>query len=299
MIVLGNLPSSKYIDGVYTKTTNIIYAPGQLNKVKRELKLLGEPVATRKMSYHYKMAGRDFFLHDAGSIPALTKLYHGEVPRTDFKLASPYAQYVWARAFSSFQHHSTMEWVDTTRTFGKLHRMYFKPTIQPELHTKAARLAKELYYVAGDYPIIDSSGDIYQPWAKYTRSSVLESIANKGVSLYDELLVFSGKPNLPMVRDRLSLERWVAFSEEERIEAVLERVYSDIANEYHFNNVCYAHEELVIMTMLMRAATRCLDEWFSLFIRINFDKIMSEADLGIGEYIQWAESNNEFLKIAQ
>ena len=299
MIVLGNLPSSKYIDGVYTKTTNIIYAPGQLNKVKRELRLLGGPVATTKMSYQYQIGGRNFFLHDAGSIPALTKLYHGDVPGDKFKLASTFTQYAWARAFSSFHHESTMEWVDTTRTFGKLHRMYFRPTIQPELHVKAAKMSKNLYYVAGDYPIVRSVGYNYEPWDKYTRASVLDSISNNKSSLYDELLTFSGKPNLPMVRDRLNLQKWVSFSDEERIEAVLERVYSDIANEYHFKNVCYAHEELVIMTMLMRAATRCLDEWFSLFIRINFDKIMSQADLGIGDYIQYAESKNEFKKIGQ
>jgi len=294
MILLGNLPSKRYVSKIYTDTLNVIYEDGTINRTKRKLKLLGNSVTTTKMSEVHMVAGRQVVLHNASSLPALKELFLKDFPQKDLKYASPYLSYIWARAFSGFNHTDVIEWVDTVRLFGKLHNLYYKPSVQPELHTKAIRDASKLMFVAADYPLIDTNNTIYKRWDKYTRQSVLESCAISKVSLYMDLLKAPNKSHMPIFRDKLDLQTWAKYSNHDRTEAVLERVYADIANELIFRQKPIHNIEYTIMETIMKIANSDTDAFFTTYVRLNFDKIMSEADLGVDEWLEWAMANKEF-----
>ena len=68
MIVLGNLPSSKYVEGLYTNTVNILHKDGEEHRVKRKLRLLGSPAKVTKMSSLYIIKNRKIVLHNVKSI---------------------------------------------------------------------------------------------------------------------------------------------------------------------------------------------------------------------------------------
>jgi len=296
MIVLGNLPSKRYVEAVYTDTINVIHEDAWSKRVRRKLKLLGEPFKMTKYCHMHLVGGKKIMLFNASGLPALKEIFLKDVPTMNLKFASTYLNYVWARAFSSFNHKDVTEWVDTTRLFGKLHRDYFIPSIQPELHARAVKDSEKLFFVAGDYPLIEPTMNKYKDFDIYTRESVLEACSMTS-SIYWDLLKAPGKPNLPIFRDKLDLQKWCSLDDNGRVEAVLERVYSDIANEYVFRDLCISNIEYTVMDALMQAANNQGDAFFSMFIRINFDRIMSEADLGIDEWLTWAIANKEFKEV--
>lgn len=296
MVVLGNLPSKRYVEAVYTDTINVIHEDSWSKRVKRKLKLLGEPVQMTKYSHVHLVGGKRIILFNADGLPALKELLMKEVPTMNLKFASTYLNYVWSRAFSNFNYTDVTEWVDATRLFGKLHRDYFTPSIQPELHARAVKDSEKLFFIAGDYPLITPTMNTYKNFDMYTRESVLEACSLNN-SIYWELLKAPTKSSLPIFRDKLDLQKWCALDDNGRVEAVLERVYSDIANEIVFRDLCITNIEYTIMEAIMNAANNQGDAFFSMFIRINFDRIMSEADLGIDEWVTWAIANKEFKEV--
>tara|TARA_R110000822_G_scaffold73853_13_gene177637 strand:+ start:9250 stop:10170 length:921 start_codon:yes stop_codon:yes gene_type:complete len=302
MLVLGNLLGKKYLKSIESKTVEVIHTGKTEKKVKRELKLFGLPLKKTTYSQHYMKGRVHYVLHNADSIFVLKWMLQENFCNDGYKAASPFMQYAWSKVMSGFEHKDIGDWVDTCLLHSRLHKNFFAPTITPELFLKATELATRLKHIAGEHPLVERHTTIFNDFDLYTRRSMLEFYSIGKGSLYHSLLVKPDNDNKPMFRDYLNRSVWEKLNRSQKIEAVLERIYADVANEELLDAICRGDnmsvydETKLLYKYLMIAACEKATSYFSNFIINNLEDILGCADLGYIEFTVYAIQNDEFIE---
>lgn len=292
MIIFGNLASVEYLDypnyEPQAKTLNIICHTNMLTQARRKLGLSSIVKESSEIAWHFEKNDTNIFLIRSDSSLGLTKIYENEIDVNNFKLGSIFLNYVWARAVTDFIHKNAKEWIDSCVTFSILHKKYFENNSNIEQYQNAISVTSGVSRSLNQYPLITVS----KPYLnfKYSRIKTLEHLAEEPQSVYLSILENPLLSINPVFRDRLDLNKWVKLNPNEKISAVVERVYSDIANEIYFQGKKSTDIKYDFMFYLMKACVVSNDAWFSMFIKLNILKILNQMDESLLDYIPFIMS---------
>lgn len=106
---------------------------------------------------------------------------------------------------------------------------------------------------------------------KYTEKSLINLFSRDGISIYEYINLF--------LTERLEPMDWKTLSEVDKIEAVLEKIYSDTILEYISKDPSIKSDDAILYfkTSIMNLCTNIdFPEWFKEFIIHNYSKIVSK-----------------------
>lgn len=292
MLVLGNLAASAFCDDIRSNVVEILHNNSTEKEVKKTLKLKGKPLWENKFSELFKVGAKKYILHNVDELFVLSKMYEEVVGEREWSFASRLHMYAWAKGASRFRHHDVREWESSCRVFNQLHKKHFSPVISKESAEEANRLASKLLALIAYSPTIKNGKYEFLDFNYFTRDSMLEWFAGSEPSLYKELLPKNSDVKHIKVRDYLNFTTWMKMEHEDRIGAILERLYVDASNEVFVDEIMQGRgpethydgiDQLKRMAMIAASEMEC--QWFSIYIRLHIDEIMFKADMCYPEHL--------------
>ena len=308
MVVLGNLLGKELGLGISSPEVEIIYKSEDLKKVKDSFNLPYSPVFGDSFTSVYNTKKGKVILYNADKMPILRKIYESSFTRGNFKFAPLIYAYIWAKSKITYIHkHDIREWENTLLIYDHLNSNYFGDNISEEQKKEI----ENLYYQFN--PVVATNNSLvvmphkYKPFEMYSRKELLDlfTMYKKG-SLYNELLVGSPKSVFGITRDLCSRVIWEKFTHQEKIDAVIERIFADVANEFLIddiffnktNSLIYGVTNMITMCFMYAIShTEC--KWMSNFILDNYIELWSNIDIKTLELLYEAVECDYLSKLTQ
>ena len=280
MLVLGRAANNYYMGINNDESPNeyLCWNKEEQNTLIKELKLKDEDICFRnEVSTVYERNGSKFTIHDAEVLPVFKSIGR-YIPIIDgkYEMAPLLVVAAWAKAIALFRQEDINNWHNFANTYS-----YLYPTIE-KLDSKWRKRLRvwtsHLTFIGALSYNHDFMPYKYKDYNYFTEDSLFKLYKSDGFYSYWKKLTGGSSdkksPNYTM---------FSKMSHQDRIDAVLERIYVDCTNEYLLEEILEgkSSEEATIDLFKKSIMNRCSQPnfpWLAEFIVENYKEIMEEFD---------------------
>jgi hypothetical protein len=287
MLVIGDISIQSVNKKADIRNVEIIYSntnEKQYTKTVLDIQGIGSRIGVGSELF---IANKktNVILHDASSFPALKEVIRlSSATGLFFKIATPSINYVFDRAKIYNINRNFQEWERRVKSFSFLDRKYIQPyrDIRDDntLRVINCRSLSLGSFIRSDSNIFNSPYK-YKVFDKYTRRSLLEIVTTK------ELNASNLKKIIFIESGLLLPTQWKNLNNEEKIEAVMERLYIDVINEFiipYLEDFKCSPNNLDVFenfkNCIMYMGSQKTEEWFYRFAVKNYEELLLRYNTG-------------------
>lgn len=279
MLIVGNVANRHYLDSPSNSLVEVLCLEDNKDNVKRALGINSTSIDTTMLSDTYLHRGTRYIIYKSSQVPVITELLltHCDVPER-ITIASPLATFAWTLMKSKFLHKFINSWEENITVCSTLFNQYIKYSSH-----RAAQLARTTSLLLTGCGALSRGcklkGYEYNGYNYFTRTSLFDLYGSGINSKYEGLALSRNKNGAN--KDILSKTHFENYSYESKIEAIMERLYVDTANEFLLPDMIEKVDSEIAVkvqfkTSIMNLCSQSSNPWFTEFVICNFNTIMEE-----------------------
>lgn len=280
MLIIGNVANAHYINARNNGLVEVLCLEESLDVVKKALFLTDPPIDKNSLSSTYLFAGTRYLIYNSSQMPIIKEILktHCDVPER-MKIVSPLITFAWTLMKSKYIHKFFSAWEENAIVCSTLYEKYMKHSSRKGL--KIARTSSMMLTGCGALARgCEVKPYEYKAYTYFTRESLID-LYGAAISKYKGLVI-SNYINARN-RDILAKVKFDNYTYDAKLEAVMERLYMDTANEFLLPDMMEKNNSDVSVLMqfktsIMNLCSQTINPWFTDFIIYNYNVILEEFD---------------------
>lgn len=281
MLIVGNVANRHYNGGHDRALVEVLCLENHMDKVKKALNILGPPMDKDTLSSTYLVAGTRYKIYNSSQLPVIAEIVNTHVDTPEvIRIASPLATFAWSLMMARYRHRYIRDWEENATVASLLYSKYMKYSSERS-HRLAKVSAMMLTGCGAMSKGVMLKGHEYKAYIYYTRDSLLDLYSGATGSKYDAMVLsdHENKRN----RDTLSKTKFDSYPTDVKIEAIMERLYMDTANEFLLPDMLEkTNSEIAVKmqfkTSIMNLCSQSTNSWFTDYVICSYNRIMEEFD---------------------
>jgi len=283
MIAIGTAVNNFYLGKTKLDSDTmefICWTDEEINELKEEYSLKQEQICHKNQSsITYKVGTKYFTIHDIKPLPVFRYFEtHLFMPSKGRRIAPPLLTYAWNKARATFINSDLNNWESYITTHSFLYNKFIK-TAPKYYKTQLKTWANSLTFFGAMGHGANYSQYKFSTYDYYTEESLLNLFAYSDLgSIYNNISL-----SLPSGEKKLSKHLFDRLDHEKQLGLVMERLYTDCANEFIleellYNEITGLSTEVLFKTSVMQRCSQSTYPWLTDFITENYIEIMEEFD---------------------
>tara|TARA_R110000772_G_scaffold54130_1_gene123516 strand:- start:38964 stop:39869 length:906 start_codon:yes stop_codon:yes gene_type:complete len=276
MLIIGDIATKEVDKSAKVSLIEIIYnGVPQRNFLESKFGLKkGEvlnPCTTR-----YKKDKKTFLFHNSREEMTLQQILDFSfADNMSLKVAKPTIQYIFDLVKIKYIHKNTEEWQKSLFSYQYIKKNYIDKLDEHKapITNKFYRYSTTLHYWMKKQPYTMGSVHIYRKYDIFKKFDIIDVIKFRKQSCYRE--------TCSMTNSFLFQCVWIKFSRAEKMECVVEKLYTDTLNDYLITDLVQYNREFTVQEVtkyfkrsVMNCCTRLDNKWLATFIMKNYLEIM-------------------------